>query len=145
MIEVALHPDEEMREGLVWYTKFVAEDRGIPVHKAAAVAHFMHRAALLQAVQRPTIWAPEDSEIVRVYFDLWSQNRMPAVWWMSRIYFDAEYAEVYVTQIGRQSWEKVPLSANWARTVYSGARTRSAIAELVEVTRCLREELASTC
>lgn len=142
MNELAIAPDEELREGIEWYARFLEEDRGIPAHLSRSVAHFMYRAGILKAVQRPKVWVPEGSDMVRVYFDLWSQNSMLPIRWSDRTYFDAENIRVYAMVLGTR--ERHELSAKWRKSMYSGARTRAAIEELVEVTKCLREELEST-
>jgi len=111
--------------------KFYAEDLGISMDHAERLAWFMELSGL-KAVESKVPWAKHGK--VRVYIELWSQNRRPAVDGFDKCYYDAVEDDVFVS--GAFSTGSVLRLSDLSRmrySLFSGARTRGVIQEFCEV------------
>lgn len=113
--------------------EFYAEDLGVAPDIAARIAWAMTVAPDAKIIEKRTPWAKHGK--CRVYFDLWSQNRIAAVRGFDRCYYDAERDDVFVAGYFYGRTLERPISdLLWMDPGnFSGAKTRTAIREFAEV------------
>ncbi|ENG2646347.1 hypothetical protein ABTQ74_004419 [Salmonella enterica subsp. enterica serovar Banana] len=121
------------------YALFLAEDRDIEHRAARRLAAFMLIAKDIAAFDEPVIFTKNG--LKRVYFKLWSQNRLPAMDFLDKIYFDAIDCEVHIKMNIYGSVKNILLSDVDGNYSFSGARTREAIFKAVEETKWLKDYL----
>lgn len=141
-----LPPDDQFVEECCSYAAFLEADKSLPQHLGLWVGGFMLVAPQLRSIVKPNIWIPRryDETIgptkARVYFDVWSQNKMAAIRFMEKAYFCSETHEAYIETFG----ERVPLKNGRPRSFYSGARTEEAIWQAQDGLKWLKDLLEST-
>lgn len=110
--------------------RFYAEDLGISLEHAERVARFMSIATASKACINPTPWAKHGQ--VRVYFDVWSQNNLPAVEALEAAYFDASKNGVFIQQqiYGRRQVRDLKEIVRGKKAIFSGAKTKAALIDM---------------
>lgn len=110
------------------------ESMGISELEAERLASFMALSSQLKAVINPKPWS--DHGKVRVYFDLWSQNKLPSISWLDKVYFDAQTNDITLQLYMYGQARKYSLKdifSVFGKSYFSGAKTRAALEELAEV------------
>lgn len=111
---------------------FYKELLGIDLYLAERISKFIDLVSDLKAVVSPTPWAGHGK--ARVYFTLWSQNKLSPVKGFDKAHYDAEDNEVTI-QCYYFGVVKINLSGKFHDI--SGAKTR---AELEEFRRVFYEQ-----
>jgi hypothetical protein len=112
--------------------RFIAEDKNIDPTSAKKLADFFEKVKHIKAVVNPVIYC--DHGKARVYFDLWSQNNLPAMEGLYRSYYDAEKDTVIlVRKLCSFYYDDIKDIKFHCRGLFSGAKTREALRELRDV------------
>lgn len=113
--------------------EFYQEDLGVTAQVAERVAWAMQVAHPHKAIIRRNVWAGHGK--VRVYFELWSQNSLPAVRGFDKCFYDADRDDVFVCGYFYGRTLERPMSdLLWMSPGnFSGAKTRNAVREFAEV------------
>ncbi len=116
---------------------FYAEDLGIDLNQAARIADFMQLASASECVLEPKPWAKHGK--VRVYFDVWSQNRKAPFSMAEKWYYDVSSNDVHAVGMNYGSWYTYKLAeiielanTGGCKTNFSGAKTRDRLIEFAE-------------
>lgn len=110
-------------------TLFYQNDLQISQDQADSIAWFMETFGRHQAILSASPWAKSGQ--ARIYLDLWSQNKMPAID-CAQIFYDAEDREIYIKFTFPRTETLKGLVGLGQRGLYSGAKTRARITELSE-------------
>ncbi|ECA8972903.1 hypothetical protein ETB55_21705 [Salmonella enterica subsp. enterica serovar Omuna] len=121
------------------YALFLAEDRDIEHRAARRLAAFMLIAKNIAAFDEPVIFTKNGLE--RVYFRLWSQNKLPAMDFLDKIYFDAADCDVHVKMNIFGTSKNILFSDINRNHSFSGARTREVIFDAMEELKWLKDYL----
>lgn len=114
-------------------SKFLQLDRGL----SAPVAYKLSTAYLAtkdcSAILAATFFTK--NSVARIYYELWSQNKLPAIAGLQKCYYDAIKDNIFVKfDLG---FDLSILSID-KRFRFSGSKTKKRFIELQEITRCLR-------
>jgi len=108
---------------------FYVEDLGLSEVLAKRIEWFQTRFRDHKAIDR--ISGPWTKHGVRLYIDLWSQNRRPALDSLERAYYDVEANDIFIVAVGK-NWELSWIIWKFTNRRYAGAKTRDAIKLLAE-------------
>lgn len=113
---------------------FYAEDLGISMGEAVKISSFMSFARSQPFCQNPKPWVKD--EIIRVYFEPWSQNSLPALTrYCDKAYYDSVENDVFISAYAYGRTDRFKMSyvvSVFGRTSFSGAKTRKAFYEFAE-------------
>lgn len=117
-------------------SKFYAEDLGITQEQAARIAAFMGFCGDIPTIEDPKPWANYGK--ARVYFDVWSQNKLAPHALIEKWFYDAEandiFAEVYTGVKKNHKLSNIVQLADVQafKSQFSGAKTRQAVISIAE-------------
>lgn len=124
------------------YAEFLVYDKGVSYYHGFFMAAFMMLCDNHAGITKnyiPTYFN------TRVYFDFWSQNRLPALQNFEKFYYDAVYDTIFFRMNFFNLSQTVTLSTIDISTItFSGAKTRSNFFDFLENYKCLREKLELT-
>ena len=109
--------------------EFYAADLGISIHHAKIIADVVKVANKSNFITFSNPWANHGK--VRVYFDVWSQNSLPAIDMADKVYFDVIEKECIVDRFAYGNIWKDKLS-EVEKSAYSGAKTRNSAHSFLE-------------
>lgn len=141
-----LPPDDEFIDMCLSYAAFLEADKSLPQQLGIPIGGFMLLAPHLPSVLKPSVWIPKQYDETlgpaqsRVYFDVWSQNKLHAIRFMEKAYFCPETLQAYIETFGK----RVPLKSGRPRSFYSGAKTQDAIWQTHDGLQWLKDLLEST-
>lgn len=124
------------------YARFLRADKGVPEALGIWVGGFMLMSRSRPFYTATEVWAPRGTpEMIRVYFEPWSQNRLPALRNLDgNYYFSASDRDVYVRTKGLPTLR--PFNRDWDSAAFSGAQTRSSFYDAKEGMQWLKDQLA---
>lgn len=124
---------------------FYKEMLGCSDAQAERIARFMILCAEHKdAVLSPRPWANYGK--ARVYFEFWSQNKMPPLKTWHETYYDADEDDCFVVRRAYKIYVKKPLLSlaylsKWCGYNFSGTKTRAKVQEFL---RCFYEQYKET-
>lgn len=113
--------------------EFYAEDLGIDINLAKKMSSFLDLARSQKAILEAHPWVR--GGMVRVYIEIWSQNKRNPIDMLYKSFYDAVHDEVYFVQYLYGRTEKrtlLDVSKIKSSTNFSGANTKAAIREFSE-------------
>lgn len=113
--------------------EFYKESLGVDAPSAENIAKFMRFAGRVPGIINPNPWAKHGK--VRVYFELYSQNRLPPVTGFYKSFYDAIDNEVYIDVRLYKHHIRTPLKSifsTFGKSCFSGVKTRKEIEKIKE-------------
>lgn len=124
--------------GLSRTASFIATDNNLNFELAFKMATALHSLKDLSAVAE--YWLFVKHGYARIYFNLWSQNKRPAIEMLSRCYYDAKEDDIFAKfTLGGQIFTLPVVEVSDKKFRFSGSSTKNAFQEFQEAARCLKQ------
>jgi len=115
--------------------EFYQEHLGVGPQTASRIGWFMRFAVPDPAIEHVNPWTKNG--LARVYFTLWSQNRLPAIHGLRAAFYDPDQDEIMVDIRVASAREVVTLRAlvvasRARKSLLAGAKTRNSLTTMME-------------
>lgn len=116
--------------------KFISLDKGLSSEVSTKLATVIINTKDLKIIESYKLWNKGD--INRIYFTLWSQNNLSAIKHLDKCFYDAKEEKFIVVRNCLGTIIKTNVDEMGCFSSFSGAKTKSAFLQLVEVAKCLK-------